>query len=248
MTTITSILLEEMGTILRNPASIEARKMVEDTVSPLIVAYAWRKYSFILTSKDVRDMLWEGPGLWASPDEYVEYMQQVSCGDCVPDTINGTLPRTLRVFSDVEMEHVEESSRVGHDLEYGLTTRDSEGLWIEPLPVYRTDCDQDEVSLGLYCPPTFEDGAAPPTYTDLEPNVVERNEASVIKTVVMAEGVLEAPVALKIEAKLEIVTSPVADETTKPVGIRTRLGAELSNVRQKLVREMKAFSCREGPG
>lgn len=121
----------------------------------LMIEYALAEYSYVMT-EDEADEIFDHPDWWEDVDAFVEYMQEVnSFGTGRADV---ALPSTLRVYTDAELDAMEEtgdfyppalsvSSDSEEEEEHEFEDEE------EPLPLYELH-PQGE-SLPAKAPPTY---------------------------------------------------------------------------------------------
>ncbi|KAH6661317.1 hypothetical protein BKA67DRAFT_668260 [Truncatella angustata] len=256
MATVT--VLADIHPALRDESSViqmTSQVIVEEHLTPQVIAYAWSKHRYVLTPIDVEDILFEG--CWGSVDDYITYMQDVnSIGELIPGTTNRQLSGSMRVYSHAEIEHMD--GRNGY-----APPKTVADPWVEPLPLYGATCRRNEVILENDRPPSFATGVVPPEYVS-SAYVDDADAAST-----SSEVLEEAAGSFKAEVGSDVMgtgsgdgTSPDQIEThLKPIheakpflhGRRVHFEAKLSKARrrvasgwQTITRETRAIRTRFG--
>lgn len=136
-------------------------KSPDDYRRELMIEYALAEYSYVIT-EDEADEIFANPHWWEDVDAFVEYMQEVnSFGTSIAGTTtNVALASTLRVYSDAELDAMEETGDFypptptlshGDDSSLELDEEEEE----EPLPLYELRQQASGESLPAKCPPTY---------------------------------------------------------------------------------------------
>ncbi|KAK7986985.1 hypothetical protein PG988_001973 [Apiospora saccharicola] len=139
-------------------------KSPDDYRRELMIEYALAEYSYVIT-EDEADEIFANPDWWEDVDAFVEYMQEVNFGTSIAGTTNVALPSTLRVYSDEELDAMEETgdfypptpmlspaSSSGDDNDDSSDTEEEEDEE-EPLPLYELQLASGESP--AKSPPTY---------------------------------------------------------------------------------------------
>jgi hypothetical protein len=193
-----------------------------------IQAYAWDVFRYVLTPRDVEDILSES--CWNSIDDYVTYMQAVNFSDRVPGTTNGTLPRGLRIYRHEELDDLWVSLCDKIDAEDGLGTASE-----ETVPHYNDKCGDVEAMLDIYDPPSFQPNDSPPQYS------LPAQQALPDK---ICETSTESETAREQKGVSEAETNMEAAQGGRPVAMcvpRTRIHEALSRSAQVISSNFRAI-------
>ncbi|KAK7913874.1 hypothetical protein PG985_011577 [Apiospora marii] len=134
-------------------------KSPDDYRRELMIEYAYAEYGYVIT-EDEADEIFDHPDWWEDVDAFVEYMQEVnSFGSRSADV---ALPSTLRVYTDAELDAMEETGDFYPPSPPSLSSDDDsdESLYEEdeeePLPLYEPrQLPAYGESLPAKAPPTY---------------------------------------------------------------------------------------------
>ncbi|KAK8121680.1 hypothetical protein PG984_010350 [Apiospora sp. TS-2023a] len=141
-------------------------KSPDDYRRELMIEYALAEYSYVITEAEA-DEIFANPDWWEDVDAFVEYMQEVNFGTSLAGTTNVALPSTLRVYSDAELDAMEETGdfypptpTLSHSSSGEELDDDDDELLLdeeeqEPLPLYELRQQASGESLPTKCPPTY---------------------------------------------------------------------------------------------
>ncbi|KAK8133109.1 hypothetical protein PG999_001282 [Apiospora kogelbergensis] len=73
----------------------------------LMIEYAFAAYAYVIT-EDEADEIFFQPNWWDDVDAFVRYMQDVNFGTPIPGTTNVQAPGSMRVYTDAELDAMEE--------------------------------------------------------------------------------------------------------------------------------------------
>ncbi|ETS75728.1 hypothetical protein PFICI_12672 [Pestalotiopsis fici W106-1] len=253
------------------PTATEEQSALE-YATPLMIKYAYEKYRYNLTPREVYEILYEG--CWEGVDDFVEYMQQ----DMSPT------PEGLRVYTFEEVDAMDAALRKGECAEeeiiedfddeseddeeeqvrnirdvledggedtqffFRMLERDEEDneteedlMPLDPLPLYESQCGDDEAILESDMPPSFSPGPAPPEYTaqalvlSCHDQVVE-NEEDLVATIVedyYSEVDTEVEVDESVKSAQEpIQSSAISQFWPSPLGTAGWTQDKISNSRR----------------
>ncbi|KAK6860638.1 hypothetical protein PG995_004274 [Apiospora arundinis] len=74
----------------------------------LMIEYAFAEYSYVITEEEADEIFFK-PHWWRDVDAFVKYMQDVNFGTPVAGTTNVALPSTMRLYTDAELDAMEET-------------------------------------------------------------------------------------------------------------------------------------------
>ncbi|KAK7999454.1 hypothetical protein PG990_012054 [Apiospora arundinis] len=74
----------------------------------LMIEYAFAEYLYVITEEEADEIFFK-PHWWRDVDAFVKYMQDVNFGTPVAGTTNVALPSTMRLYTDAELDAMEET-------------------------------------------------------------------------------------------------------------------------------------------
>ncbi|KAK9423860.1 hypothetical protein SUNI508_03876 [Seiridium unicorne] len=147
--------MELVHPALREPGTIVDLSV--DFLGPAMITYAFERFRYVLSPKEVHDIFHEGWEGWYMVDRYVSYMRQADSELSLQNMANYTPPASVHTDTDDELDQT--------DLTPSPVESESAETYLEPLPIYTSQCVNGDAMLGLYCPPSFTAGHDPPDYT-----------------------------------------------------------------------------------
>ncbi|KAK8064417.1 hypothetical protein PG994_007055 [Apiospora phragmitis] len=143
----------------------------------LMMEYALAEYDYVITEAEA-DEIFLQPHWWEDVDEFVQYMKDVNFGTSIAGTANVALPSSLRVYTDAELDAMEEtgdfypstpelspSSSSSSTSTVAVDSLELENEWLLEEEDQDEDEDEDEDE-GL---PSYGESVlavSPPTYMD----------------------------------------------------------------------------------
>lgn len=156
-------------------------------LTPLMTKYAYERYRYNLTPREVYEILFEG--CWESVDDFVQYMQNVppapegvrlytfeeldamDAGEWTEDA-----PEEVSEYDDENNDNyeddfdveVEEDVQMEEDIEEEES--DDELMPLDPLPLYESQCPDDETIIERGRAPSFIQPSTPPPEYRTQPS------------------------------------------------------------------------------
>lgn len=134
-----------------------------------MIDYAFSRYQYVITPRECEEILTQS--YWESVDAFCSYMIAANFGQSVPGTRNVKLPTTIRLYTDAELDAMENGHTVRPIREEPIHNEESEATYFEDVP--HVDITQDfeeteEVELDDECLTPYTPDIRPP-YSLIDP-------------------------------------------------------------------------------
>ncbi|OTA54199.1 hypothetical protein K449DRAFT_454546 [Hypoxylon sp. EC38] len=71
----------------------------------LMINYAFDNYQYVITPRETEEIIAEP--FWDDVDDFINYMMEINFGEAIPGTNNVNPPRTIRIYTDEELDAID---------------------------------------------------------------------------------------------------------------------------------------------